>query len=402
MQSRFRLPLARLLVASSALVAIAPAHSADAEKWRLFVADHSEAVVRAVELDVEGPATSFPIEGPASLYRSRSGETVFALQGDVGKIHAIGTGIAFDDHGDHGDIEVTEPKLLPTVAEGVKPSHFVEHGWRIAMFYDGEGKARIVSETQFQDGGLKPAEIDTGAPHHGAAVTMGEHVVVSVPDKADPSKPPVGLRVTDISGTPVGEMEACPGFHGEAASGRLVAFGCEDAVLVAEPGAIGPTFQRLAYPADFPEGKVSTLKGGTALEFFLGNYGPSAVVLIERSAEQPFRLVELPTRRVDFAVDPAKPRQAYILTEDGQLHLLDVLSGKITKSVALTEPYSMDGHWRDPRPKLAVAGDHLAVTDPLKGLIRLVSTETLEEERTIPVPGTPYQIVAVGGSGEVH
>jgi hypothetical protein len=43
-----------------------------------------------------------------------------------------------------------------------------------------------------------------------------------------------------------------------------------------------------------------------------------------------------------------------LLTEDGQLHLLNVISGEITKSVKITEPYSMDGHWRDPRPRLAV------------------------------------------------
>ncbi len=60
----------------------------------------------------------------------------------------------------------------------------------------------------------------------------------------------------------------------------------------------------------------------------------------------------------------------------------------------------MDGHWRDPRPRLAVAGDYLAVTDPLKGLIRLVDTDSFEEERTIAVEGMPYTIVAVGGSGK--
>ncbi len=105
---------------------------------------------------------------------------------------------------------------------------------------------------------------------------------------------------------------------------------------------------------------------------------------------------------MDFAVDPARARNAYIFTEDGRLHLLDVLSGRIEKSLQLTEPYSMDGHWRDPRPRLAVAGDHLAVTDPLKGLIRLVDTQTFNEARTIAVEGAPFSIVAVGGSGKAH
>ena len=52
-----------------------------------------------------------------------------------------------------------------------------------------------------------------------------------------------------------------------------------------------------------------------------------------------------PTRRVHFAVDPIRSRFAYVITEDGQLHKVDVLDGRIAQSLRVTEPYSMDGHW---------------------------------------------------------
>ncbi|MFN6985423.1 MAG: hypothetical protein ACK4OI_11330, partial [Rhizobium oryzihabitans] len=126
------------------------------------------------------------------------------------------------------------------------------------------------------------------------------------------------------------------------------------------------------------------------------------VVLIDPDSKDAFRLIELPTRRVDFILDPANPRNAYILTEDGDLHVLDVLEGAITRKARVTEPYSKDGHWRDPRPRLAVADGQVAISDPRHALVRVVDAESLKETRTVAVEGQPFSIVAVGGSGASH
>jgi hypothetical protein len=260
----------------------------------------------------------------------------------------------------------------------------------------------LFGEAGALEGSLEPTRLSAGPAHHGLAAPMGEFLVVSVPAE-DPEAPRRGLKVIDREGAQLGEIVDCPGVHGQAQSARVFAFGCRDGVVFARPGTGGepPVLEHVS-STELGEGNVSALKGGTAMQVFLGNYGPSAVVLIDPSADEPFRKVELDTRRVDFALDPAKPRSAYILTEDGRLHELDILSGEIERSVAITGPYSMDGHWRDPRPRLAVAGGHIAITDPNEGLVRLVSAEDFEEENTIAVEGTPYTIVAVGGSGAVH
>ena len=61
------------------------------------------------------------------------------------------------------------------------------------------------------------------------------------------------------------------------------------------------------------------------------------------------------------------------------------------------------GHWRDPRPRLAVAGDHIAVTDRCRAWCAVISTERFTEERIVDVAGHALStIVAVGGSGAVH
>lgn len=394
---------ARLMVAASvaAFAATASAHADEDSHWRIFVGDHTEPVVRAIELDDGTEAGRFALDAYASLSRSKSGRTVFAVQGEAGKVAILKTGIAFEDHGDHVDLDIDEPELLSTTLTGEKPAHFFENDGQIAMFFDGEGRADVFPERQVLDGAFEPLTFDVGAPHHGLATPFGRFIIHSVPNPDDPSQRPVALRVVDQEGAQVGGDVACPGLHGQAVSGRVVAFGCHDGIVVAMPSGGAPELTHVS-TADLGEGNVSTLKGGTALQFFLGNYGQSAVTLIEPGAETTIRKIDLPVRRVDFAIDPAKTRNAYIFTEDGRLHLLDVLSGTIEKSMQLTEPYSMDGHWRDPRPRLAVAGDHLAVTDPREGVVRLVDTDSFEEERTIAVEGVPYTIVAVGGSGKQH
>ncbi|PLP58657.1 hypothetical protein CYK37_13350 [Mesorhizobium loti] len=369
--------------------------------WRLFVSDHAEPVINVVDALTGNKIDTLPLKGPASLYRSASGRTVFAVQGKADAVSAVSTGIAFEDHGDHGDIEVTAPRLTGTEITGTKPSHFVEHGGEFALFFDGEGVARILDEKTALEGGTGVREVKTEAPHHGVAAVFGDYVLSSAPNREKPDELPVGIRVTDRAGKQIGNIHACPDLHGEATSGRLLAFACATGLLLVRDGDNGPSIEHLPYPAS-PSGKATTLLGGKGLQYFLGNYGADRLLLIDPSAKDMFRQVDLPTRRVHFAVDPIRPRFAYAFTEDGQLHQVDIVAGKIAQSVKLTDAYSMDGHWSDPRPRIAVAGDRIAVTDPLKSQLHLVDAIGFARTGDIPLAGKPFNIVAVGGSGETH
>ena len=389
-------------LATATLLAASTAQAQDVpeQAHRLFVGDHANGVVHALDAETGAVLGDFALDMTPAL--TAVGSTVFAVQGASGKVALIDSGITLEDHGDHADLKITDPALLNLTLTGTTPAHVVEGSGQIALFDDGTGAVQLFTEAALRAEPFAPVTLEPGAAHHGLAAPMGDYLVVSVPGKTADA-PRVGVKVIDQSGAQLGDVMPCPGVHGQAQSARVFAFGCKDGVVLATPAAGGgaPVLQHLP-TAELGEGNVSTLKGGTALQFFLGNYGPDAVVLIEPGSDAPFRKIALPTRRVDFALDPVIARNGYILTEDGQLHLLDILSGTITQSVTVTEPYSMDGHWRDPRPRLAVAGGHIALTDPLKGVVRLISTETFAEVRQIPVAGVPYTIVAVGGSGAAH
>lgn len=394
--------LASAMLAATALTA--PSALADEKKaWRLFVADHTEAVVHAIDVAAGQKIDSFALKSPASLYVSESGRTVFAVQRGGNVVSAISSGISVDDHGDHGDLEVAAPRMLDFTLSGERPVHFVDYHGNIAVFFDGEGVARLFSERDATGTQPKIREVTTEAPHHGVAVSYGDHVVVSFPNKADPTKNPDGVKVLDASAAQVGPEYECPGLHGEASSGNMLAIACSSGLLIVKASSGVPAIEHIAYSDNLPRNtKVSTLLGGTGLQYFLGNFGPSAVVVIDPQDEEAFRLIELPMRRVHFAVDPIRVKFAYVFTEDGKLHQVNVLSARIAKSLQVTEPYSMDGHWSEPRPRIAVAGDEIFVTDPLRGVIHAIDAESFEASREIVTAGRPFGIVAVGGSGSVH
>jgi zinc transport system substrate-binding protein len=387
-----------------ALIAGASSAAADSkEAWRLFVADRDQAKVTVIDAIQGELLETFTMKSPASLYRSNSGRTVFAVQGDGCAVTAIASGISVDDHGDHGDIDIAAPKLTGTDIAGEKPSHFVEHDGAFAAFFDGEGVARIISEKAVLEGKSEIREVKTGAPQHGVAVAYGSHVLLSEPNKERPDELPIGIRIVDEAGVQVGDVTECPDLHGEASSGNILVFACATGLLVVTDGDDAPTIRHLPYAESLPDGKSTTLIGGRGLQYFLGNYGPDKVALIDPTAkDDAFRLIDLPTRRVHFAVDSVRPKFAYVFTEDGKLHQLDVVTGKISNSLKLTDPYSMDGHWNDPRPRIAVAGDKVVVTDPLQAKLHLVDAASFAKAGEVAVDGKPYNIVAVGGSGQVH
>jgi hypothetical protein len=231
-----------------------PSLAEEKAAWRLFVSDHAAPVIHAIDIETGQKIATFDVKAPASLYRSDSGRTVFAVQGKGDTVSVISSGISFGDHGDHGDIKIEAPKLLDVEFAGKKPSHFVDHEGDIALFFDGEGKALIVSETDVLKGGAAIREVTTAAPHHGVAVAHGDHVLASEPNLESPDELPVGIRVVDGSGAPVGNIHGCPDLHGEASSGNLIAIACAKGLLVVTANGDAPSIELLPYDDSLPEG----------------------------------------------------------------------------------------------------------------------------------------------------
>ncbi|HET8727463.1 MAG TPA: hypothetical protein VFO41_08135 [Alphaproteobacteria bacterium] len=376
--------------------------AADEEVYRAVVADHGKPTVRVIDLADGTALATFETVAPAVVAKGTSGRFVYALQRDGDRIDVIDGGAWLEGHGDHTDLRTAEPAKLAAGLEGGKPVHFVPHDGRIAAFFDDDGAAQVFSEATFHGGGAPEVEtVRTAAAHHGVVVTVGNHVLVSVPHPEDSDALPIGIEVRDAAGVPVGEPHSCPDLHGEASAGNLVAFACATGLLLAEPTADGIDVAFVPYPDNLPGGKITTLRGGSDIQLFLGNFGADGVTVFD-PFERSFAFARLPVRRVDFLLDPANSGQAFILTEDGRLHRFDTLAARLEASAEVTGPYSMHGHWSDPRPRLAKAGGMVVLTDPDRGDLVLVDARTLRVDHRLAIGGTPYSIAVVGGTGEAH
>ena len=374
---------------------------------RVFVADHAQPTISAFDLSNPAKRWTFQTVGQAKLHVVADGTVIAAVQSDLDHVHFLSSGVIISSHGEHADIAISNPAVFDTTLSGARPFHVVDHGGETSINLDKDGRAVLLSNRELREGRLQATEFPQSRPHHGFATPFGNLVLGSVPSDApvegDAAPERLGLRAFDRSGARVGKLATCSGIHGEAFSGAFLAAGCAEGVLTVTEGPDRDVLYRmLPYPADFPEGTTGTLLGSKAMQVFLGNHGPDGIVVIDPVDEPAMRRVALPFRRVDFVLDPARPATAYVLTEDGTLHRLDLLSAEIKQSARVTEPYSMDGHWNDPRPRLAVGGDEIAMTDPRAGLVRLISVETLAETARVEVGGTPYNLVAVSGDGLTH
>lgn len=383
------------------------AHDGDVTLYRLFIGDHDAGRVTAIDLTDPEKRWSFETTGQTKLFPVAGGAVVAAVQSDDDAVHFFDSGISFEDHGDHADIEVTDPEAIEATLTGPRPFHLVTHDGTIAINYDRGGYAEVLDAAALARGEIAPQRFPQERAHHGFVAPMGRNWLSTVASDeevaGDASVPRLGLQAFDAKGNATGDLATCPGIHGEAFSGAYLVAGCKEGVLTATAKGDGVEFEMREYPDGLPQDVTTgTILGSNAIQMFLGNHGPDGLVVIDPVDEPHFTRIALPFRRVDFALDPVKPANAFVLTEDGSLHRINMMSAEIEQSARVTEPYSMDGHWNDARPRIAMAGDEVVVTDPNAGLVRRIGTADLSEIGTIEVEGTPYNIAVAGGSGVVH
>ncbi|GAA6174085.1 hypothetical protein [Sulfitobacter pacificus] len=395
---------AALLGAFTAIAAPAWAED-EATAWRIFVADHSAPTITAIDLNAPDQRWTFEVAGPAKLYPSAGEALIVAVQSGNAQVDFLNSGLSLDAHGDHADIEVSEPSHIGKI-EGPSPFHVVNHSGTVAVTFDKGGYASILGEKAILNGELTPQNVPMNVAHHGFVADMGGYFVSSVaaeaPKEEGKAPPRIGIGSFAADGTPMGKTHTCTDLHGEAFSGSFLLAGCKEGIIAHDTRGGPDAFAMLPYPADFPEASTGTLVGAKAMQSFLGDYDGTSLVIVDPATEPHFTRVALPFREVDFILDPAKPQFAYVLTEDGSLHRLNMLSAKIEQSAKVTQPYSMDGHWRDPRPRMTIADKKLILSDPLAATLRVINTESLAEIDTIAVTGVPYNVSVVGGSGLTH
>lgn len=372
---------------------------------RLAVADGKEAVVHLLDGKSGDVLATYAVASPARVYAGADGTLAYAVQMDGNQVNVIDTGVRFEPHDDHFHLELVEPALLDFALAGTRPIHFVAHDDQIAIFNDGDGVAAIFNESMVRRGG-EVTLIDSGRPHHGVAVPLGDVVLISLPDPNDPEAAlPVGVSVRNLDGEEIAAFDGCPRLHGEASIGHdAVAFGCVDGVLIVERDGDGWSSRKIDNPAENPNNsRVGTLIYNEHSGLLVGNFSREGITLFDLDAGI-ITPVVLPVPMWAFTWSQHDPHEVLVLTVDGVLHTLDGESGEILASLEVMEGFGVPQQGEEGvlRPLMIAAGDMTYISAPNTGEVIEVNLIEMAVERRIPAGSAPFALTAFGAMADPH
>ena len=385
---------------------------------RLLVADLDAQHLSVIDLSTEEvDVGAFEISAPpAAIYASPTHRYAFVLARGPGEaddgIHLFDGGIFLVEHGDHFD-PVREPvSRHPHVATVERPIHFVNtYGWT-AVFADAKGYVYLYNEEELAStqGDYQPIVFETG-PQHGAALAISpDNFIVTTknpdyPENSDDSLP-VGVEVLNLDGEVVYDASnrSCPGMHGETHNEEGAIFGCVGGVLFLHPHGGSYDHDFIVNPPEMREdSRIGSFFGHDELHHFFGRasyfdgqgFANDGIWLIDPETGE-FRRVF--SEAVTAGGIGAHAERLYLLTAEGELHVLDAHDGDEIAHLHVMEP------GEGGRPSLIIVGETMFITNPAQGEVIALDLEHLEVEEAWDVGGSPSGIAFVGtlGEGEGH
>ncbi|OCC14018.1 zinc metallochaperone AztD [Streptomyces sp. PTY087I2] len=286
-------------------------------------------------------------------------------------------------------------KLTDVEFAGSKPGHVVRHAGKTILFSDGTGEVTIFDPADL--GAAKPdSEKYTSAePHHGVAIELANGELVTTLGTEEKR---VGIMVLDKDRKEITRSEECPGVHGEAtAKNEAVVIGCEDGVLIYKDGKI----KKVKSPGEY--GRIGNQAGSDASHVVLGDFKkdpdaelerPEQVSLIDTETGK-MRLVDIGTSYTFRSLSRGPHGEALVLGTDGKIHVIDPLSGKVTKQIPALGSWQEPLDWQQSRPSLFVR-DHTAyVSDPGAKKILAIDLETGKQTASTDLPKAPNELSGV-------
>ncbi|WP_030214527.1 zinc metallochaperone AztD [Streptomyces bikiniensis] len=270
---------------------------------------------------------------------------------------------------------------------GAKPGHVVRHAGRTVLFTDGTGQVNVFDPTGLA-GGKKPRSrtYTSAAPHHGVAIELAGGQLVSTLGTEEKR---TGALVLDKDNKEIKRAENCPGVHGEAAAkDEVVAFGCEDGVLLYKNG----DFVKVDSPDT--HGAVGTQVGSDLSPVLLGDYKTDPKAELERTtrvslidtAKATMKVIDLGTSYSFRSLARGPHGEALVLGTDGVLHVIDPETGTVEKKIEAVGDWQEPLDWQQARPTLFVR-DHTAyVSEPAKRQLHAYDLESGKKLRSVTLP----------------
>ncbi len=304
------------------------------------------------------------------------------------RVEIVDVGIEFIRRGAHYHVDKTDPEIHSFSMTGPNPAHIVEHDGLVAVFFDGSGEARLITEDQLTFGG--EVDVDTvmsNQPHHGVVLDFHGHLLVTVAETVGERSVPIGVVAYDHNdtSTPVHESETCTNLHGEASLGHYVGYGCDEGVLLIHHMHV-PTSGFSSVVAPYPDDWSSRpyfLKSHEASPVMVGVSGLGLVAV--DPAAPAVTGFSVPSAPKEFAFEDGG--HILVLAADGYLYRvhLDDLSVE-GEPLRLVPPFGDND-----TANVHVAANRLYALDSRDASVVVVDLETWEVlDAGIVLPSAPY------------
>lgn len=302
-------------------------------------------------------------------------------------------------------VDTEAARLTGLVFPATAAGHAVRHAGTTALFDDGTGKTTLVPTDALlknDTAAPKSRAYTADAPHHGVSIELTDGTLLTTVGTAESRTGATALAPHDDHWHDLTTSAECPGIHGEGtARDEVAVFGCEDGALLYKAGS----FTKLTAPDAF--GRMGNAFTSPNSPIVVGDYKSdpdaegyllSAVTLIDTDKES-FEVASLPENvRYTFrGVTRGTDGNAYILSTDGAVHVLDTASGKIVNSFPVIKPWEGPADWQEAHPAIVGDGSIAYITEPSAKAVHALDLKTGKKISSITLDAVPNEIaVAVG------
>ncbi|WP_430790485.1 zinc metallochaperone AztD [Actinoplanes sp. G11-F43] len=291
-------------------------------------------------------------------------------------------------------LDAAAGKMTDMAWPGAKPGHVVRHHDKTILFTDGTGEVVSFDPKQLADGKPEGRTYKTAQPHHGVAVELPDGtMIVTIGTEESRS----GALALDKDGKEIARNEECPGVHGEAvAQGEVVALGCENGVLLFKEGKFVKVNSGREYS------RIGNQAGSDASPVLLGDFKIEPDAELERPEN--FSLIDTTTDKITVVPMPegvsytfrslnrGPKGEALILGTDGNLHVIDPATAKITSTWPVVAPWTEPVEWQQPRPAIFVRGDVAYITEPAAKKVHQLDLTTGKIKNSATLEFAPNEI----------
>lgn len=367
----------------SDLAAEAGSTEVEGPQPRLVVADADSGRVDVLDLATEETVHSFDV-GDASALTTINGRYIVAT--DDERAHLLDPGSWTIDHGDHSHSYTKDPAEIGEL-DGDHPAHVIVGDRKVAVFFDGSGSADVVDFDSLSSGESTVAATLNGEPHHGIAVPLSDHFVVSTGGNKEDL--PTGLELRDASGDTVRALDAtCPELHGEAVFSNYLVVACADGVLKVDAAA---DFAATKFPYPTPDTRAWSLAHGTRGSLVAAPTAAGNLVLDTKTGN--WVEARSTTEALSNGIS-SDGKTVFSVHADGTFRVFDAVTGaELSSTPVLAGPYDDAGE----KPVLEVGGTRAYVTDPAANrVVEIDYRDSGRVARTFALDYSPSSIGVVG------